>query len=571
MSLLQVNIESHDEGGVTLLHNLELAVNDGERLGLVGHNGCGKSTLLALLAGTKTPDVGVVRTQKGLRIAMVEQFIPGGLEECAALAAVLDASPGAPQSWQAEALLFQLGFDEARTQAPLRTLSGGQQTLVLFARTLLREPELLLLDEPSNHLDVASLLALEGRLRDYRGAFVIVSHDRRFLDRVTRETLFLRDQALVRIARPYSEARHRLDAMDEAARTARVAEDRRIDSLRRSAQRLAMWGRNFDNEDLSKRARSMHRRIERLETQRTFVTRGSPLSLSLELGASRSKLALAVEDVRVLHPGDAGTPLFAVPDMTLRSGDRAALLGDNGVGKSTFVRAIVEAAGREDGDASIRLSPQTRLGYFDQELAEVRGEVRLIEYVYKQVAGDRQAIQAALAGAGFDRTSRDKPLDVLSGGERARLLFTLISLRRPNFLILDEPTNHLDIEGREQMQAALAATSATLLITSHDRLFIETLANRFFLIADGVLLEMPSPDAFFSGDGDTHRAHRDTHRHDGDTHLPQALPDSEEARLTRLVELESRLEAMLERKPKFQKPAQIKRWREEIARLNEAL
>ena len=565
--LLQAAIHSHAEGGASLFEDLTLVVNTGERLGLVGHNGCGKTTLLALLSGTKIADDGEVRPRKGLRLAMVEQFIPRRLENVGALDAVLDASSEEHQVWRAKALLFQLGFEESSLSTPLAELSGGKQTLVLFARTMLGEPDLLLLDEPSNHLDLESLVALERRLLDFRGAFVIVSHDRRFLDRVTEETVFLRDRNIVRIRRPYSEARRRLDSMDEAARASRVAQDKRIENLRRSAQRMAQWGRDFDNEDLSKRAKAMRRRIERLEDQRTFVTSGSPLALSLDLGTSRSKLALNVEEAEVMHPGDPRTRLFHVPSLSLRNGDRAALLGQNGIGKSTFIRMIVDAAENESDASRIRLSPQTRLGYFDQELAEVTGQSSMIDFVLKRTPHDLQTVIAVLASAGFDEATRNKPLDVLSGGERARLLFAVISMLGPNLLILDEPTNHLDIEGREQIQAELAKTKATLLITSHDRLFTESLATRFFWIRDERLVEVPSPHAYFEAQQQRPASEKNASR----TQPPAASLASEDQVLERMVELETKLEAMLRRKPKFQKPDQIQRWRDEISRLGSAL
>ena len=563
--LLQATVNSHSEGGGRLFEDLTLTVNTGERLGLVGHNGCGKTTLLALLAGAKTADDGMVRPRKGLRLAMLEQFVPKRLERVGALEAVLDASLDEAQAWRAEALLFQLGFEESSLLTPLTELSGGKQTLVLFARTLLGEPDLLLLDEPSNHLDVESLVALERRLLDFRGAFVIVSHDRRFLDRVTEETLFMRDQAILRIRRPYSEARRRLDSMDEAARSLRAAQNKRIEALRRSAQRMAQWGRDFDNQDLSKRAKAMRKRIERLEDQRTFVTSGSPLDLSLDLGSSRSKLALHIEDAEVVHPGLPGTTLFQVPSLTLRNGDRAALLGQNGIGKSTFIRMIVNAATKEN-TSSIRLSPQTKLGYFDQELSQVRGKSTMIDFALKRVADDLQTVTAVLASVGFDEATRSKPLDVLSGGERARLLFAVVSMLSPNLLILDEPTNHLDIEGREQIQGELSKSNATLLITSHDRVFTESLATRFFWIRDERLQEVPSPDAYFEAQQVPAGRRRETTRN-----AFLDLPDSEDEVLERIVELESKVEAMLRRKPKFQKQDQIDYWRKELSDLNRAL
>ena len=561
--LLQAQIHSHQEGGATLFEGLELSLRHGERIGLVGHNGCGKSTLLALLAGTKTPDHGDIRARKALRLGMVEQFIPTRLEDAGVLDAVLDAAPRDGEVWRAQALLFQLGFDASSLDARLHELSGGKRTLVLFARTMLREPELMLLDEPSNHLDLESLVALERRLIDFSGALVIVSHDRRFLDRVTSETLFMRDHGVERVRCPYSQAKQRLDAKDEAARQARVAQDRRIDNLRRSAKRMALWGKDFDNESLSKRAKAMQKRVERLEAQRTFVSKGSPLSFLLDLDASKSKLALRVEETRVLHPGDREASLFAVRDMTLRTGDRVALLGENGVGKSSFIRMIVQAARSNENHNSIRLSPQTKLGYFDQELAEISGDLRVMEFVLKRVSLDAREVRALLANLGFDQASRNKPVSVLSGGERARLLFAIISMQRPNLLILDEPTNHLDIQGREEIEAELSATQASLLITSHDRQFTEALANRYFSIRDGELVEIPSLDVYYEAESGLHE----------ETNLAcEDGPDiSEDEALEQIVDLEAKIESMRRRKRKYQKPEQISKWQAQISRLNEVL
>ena len=565
--LIQVQIHSHREGGAVLFEGLQLSLRHGERIGLVGHNGCGKSTLLALLAGTKTPDDGEIRARKELRLGMVEQFIPKRLEDAGVLDAVLDAAPREGEVWRAQALLFQLGFDASSLDVRLDGLSGGKRTMVLFARTMLREPELMLLDEPSNHLDLESLVALERRLIDFPGALVIVSHDRRFLDRVTKETLFMRDHGVERVRRPYSQAKERLDAKDEAARQARVAQDRRIDSLRRSAKRMALWGRDFDNEALSKRAKAMQKRVQRLEEQRTFVSRGSPLSFLLDLDASKSKLALRVEETRVPHPGDRDTSLFAVRDMTLRTGDRVALLGENGVGKSSFIRMIVEATRSDEDHSSIRLSPQTKLGYFDQELAEIRSDTRVMDFVLRRVSLQSHEVRAMLANLGFDQASRNKPVSVLSGGERARLLFAVISMQRPNLLILDEPTNHLDIQGREEIEADLSATQATLLITSHDRQFTEALANRYFWIRDGELVEIPSLDVYYEAESQIELGFTEVETDS----IEEELEISEDDALEQIVELEASIESMLRRKPKYQKPEQISKWQARISRLNEML
>jgi ATPase subunit of ABC transporter with duplicated ATPase domains len=563
--LLQARDLCQSAGERMLFSGLELVVNEGDRIGLVGHNGSGKSTLLGLLAGAAAADAGEVQRRRGLRLSRVEQFLPESLSRTGLLDAV--AARGAPEErWRAEVLLGEFGFGLDAFEQPVGSLSGGQQNRLMFARALMSEPELLLLDEPTNHLDLATLVVFERALTAFAGAFVLVSHDREFLDAVTGQTAFLRDGRLYRFAMPYSHARYALAEADEAAARARKAEEAQIERLRTSAKRLAEWGRNYDSEKFARRARSMARRVERLESDRTFVSDGSPLELSLDLGEARSRQALAVEDLDV---DVAGRQLFHVDELILRPGDRVALLGHNGVGKTTFVRALVAAL--DGADPRIRFSPQTRLGYYDQELDEVSGAGSLMDFAVDRTRRDEQSVRNALIHAGFAFPEHGKRVAELSGGERARLLFLVLSLNAPNFLVLDEPTNHIDIDGREALEAQLADSGATLLITSHDRRFLNTVASRYLWIRDGVVVEETGPEGFFasapeSGGG---RPEPETANAAGTSATP--AEGDEEAALARIVELEELLSADLARKPKHQKPELQAGWRAELQSLYDRL
>lgn len=545
--LVQINKLHHTLGGKELFTGLDLAINEGDRIGLVGHNGSGKTTLLSLLSGEAQPEHGEVQWRRGLRIKAVEQFLPAALAGRSAVAAV------GGERWQAESILTALGFSAEALEFPVGDLSGGQQNRLMFARALVNAPDLLLLDEPTNHLDLATIVKFEEQLVTIRSAFVLVSHDRAFLDAVTSRTLVVRDQRTYSFTGGYSQAQQNLLHMDEAAARTRAAEERKIEAVRASAKRLSIWGKVYDNEKFSRRAKSMELRVDRMEGQRTFVTRGSPLTLSVDAGTTRARETVRIEELDVTV---ADTVLFRIERLLIRPGERVALLGHNGVGKSTFIRSLVGCDPDGDG-AGIRLGPQTRLGYYDQELDEVKGADTMLRYVAERVSLSEEQLRRRLINTGFPYPDHGKRIDMLSGGERARLLFVVLSINKPNFLILDEPTNHIDIEGKEQLEDQLVDGGAALLITSHDRRFIETVSDRFVWICDGRLQELTDPREFFLS-GEVSAETRE---------LARPGPAGDADLLDRIVALEGKLKADRARKPKFQKPLRQSEWERELEML----
>jgi ATPase subunit of ABC transporter with duplicated ATPase domains len=558
-TLLQARGVTHSVGVRSLFSDLSFTVGAGARIALVGHNGCGKTTLLDLLAGARKPDSGEIIVRRGLVVGRVEQFLPQTAVQLSVVDAVRStpAASSPPPRWRAEALLLELGITTAAFELPAGALSGGQQNRLMFARAVIAEPDLLLLDEPTNHLDLATLRVFEAFLGAYRGGIVLVSHDRAFLDTVSDTTWFLRDGAISCFDLPFSAARAALAEADDAALRTRSAEERKIDALRASAKRLATWGRVYDNEKFAKRAKSMEKRVERMEEGRTFVTSGSPLDLSLDLAAVRSKEIVRVEHLRVTPREAPAQLLFEIDSLLVRPGERIALLGANGVGKSTFIRALIGAA-RGSDTPGIRLSPQVQLGYYDQELDETASDESLVGFVTARVDASDDLVRRRLINAGFAYRDHDKALARMSGGERARALFVVLSMRAPNFLILDEPTNHIDIEGKEQLEQQLTSSNATVLITSHDRRFLDAVAQRFLWIYQGRLIEVNDPVAFYEAPESVHAP---------DTIREAPPPVKQGDVLTRIVELEALLEADRARKARFQKPELQRQWQEEIARL----
>ena len=570
-TFIQTSLLGQQAGEKTLFATLNLTIKRGDRIGLSGHNGCGKSTLLAILAGRLAPDQGQVHVNAGCRIATVEQHLPESLYDETLLSALLCLLPPDErphQGYRAERLLQQLGLPASLFEQPVGALSGGQQNSLLLARAMLNEPDLLLLDEPSNHLDLAGQQLLEQFLSGCRQSFVIISHDRRLLDAVTNRTLFLRDRQLLSFALPFSRARQALAAQDAAAAERFANEQVKIDQLRRSAKRLATWGRDHDNEDLCRKAKSMEKRIERLENERTEVNRGSPLALNMQTRAARSKQLLAAESWQVSTPD--GRALLTVDSLVLRPGDRLALLGANGCGKTSTIAALVRAHEQGAQTPALRLNPQLSIGYYDQLQHRLNGDWSLAEALRRQTVADEGQIKQALIKAGFAYGDHQRRVDSLSGGERARLMFQQIWLQRPNLQIFDEPTNHLDIEGREALEAQLRESEASAIITSHDRHFIEAVCNRFVLIDDGALVELHGvPDWSQLAMALPETGDRADTRPEAASAAPDV--DDEDGWLARLCDLENRLAADCRRKPKHQKPAKQQQWRREIARLQEKL
>ncbi len=590
--LLSVRGLHHTAGTKPLFQSLSVAISKGDKIGLNGHNGCGKSTLLKILAGSIIADEGELSRRSGLRLALVEQFVPEALLPVTLEAAVQQQLPEAErdsEGFRAALMLSRLGFRDNDLALEVRDLSGGQLNRLMLARALVTEPDLVLFDEPSNHMDLATLSLLERFLaEDINCAFLLVSHDRALLDAVTTRTLILRDERLYAFDMPFSAARQALTETDIAAAAARADEEKKIARLRASAKRLAVWGKVYDNEKLARKAKTMEKRVARLEQAKTFVSSGSGLALSLDARETRANRMLLVEDFVVSPPGASEVSLFHIDELVIRPGDRIALLGHNGCGKTSLITHLLGAYERakQNGEsgAHIRYSPQADVGYYDQNLEAVDGRdgKTLLEYLRQETRVQEATLRNSLINAGFPYADHDRAVRVLSGGERARLRFLALRLNRPNFLVMDEPTNHIDIEGREELEQQLAESGATLFMTSHDRRFIDNVATRFLLVEQGELKELMEPEVFYGAmaeadsfaeaagySGDAAPASGTAATAAAGAVLGEAR--DEDVLLERIVELEQLLAADQGRRPKFQKPKLQAAWREEIEALTQQL
>ena len=481
MSLISVSNVSYSLGEKILFDKLSFAINPAERTALVGLNGAGKSTLLSILSGELEADEGVVARRSGVVIEHVPQLMPTQLRGVTLFEALSHKIPEALRYEGSEYLIDQrlraAGFQPKQYRQPLGTLSGGEANRALMARALMSEPDLVLLDEPTNHMDIKQVAAFERFvLEELLVAVLIVSHDRALLDAVTSHTLFLRDKRIYAFNLQFSEARKALRASDAAAVERRRSEERELDRLRESAKRLAEWGKVYSNEKFSYRAKSMQKRIEKLEDQVTEVSQGRRGNVSLDTIPGNSGFVVEINDFVIRAP--QGHSLSYIDRLAVRRGERLAVTGQNGCGKSTFLKALVAQLSGETRVPNIRYNPSAKLGYYDQELSHFAPGERIAAAVQKRCSLASQQITVELVTAGFEYARHTSLISTLSGGEKARLTFLLLKLIRPHLLILDEPTNHLDLEGIEQLEDSLTAGNNTVIFVSHDRTFLERVATR---------------------------------------------------------------------------------------------
>ena len=549
-----------------LFNDLSFTLKKGDRIGLIGYNGCGKSTLLQVLDGTLTPNSGSVSRANHCLLARVEQHLPDALLSQPLLQVVLEKlAPGERDSlrWQAERLLAEMGFTVQQTQQQAATLSGGQHTRLLLARALIQQPDLLLLDEPGNHLDLPTLLWLESFLQTWQGSFVVVSHDNLLLDAVTNTSWILRDKTLHAFSLPCSAARRALEEQDASDALRHKAEQKEIDRVAASAKRLAIWGRVYDNEDLARKAKQMERQVSRLKDSQTELTAGTPWRLEVHGDAVRADRLLEMENIPV--PPAPGLPaLFTTGVARLQSGDRVAIMGRNGGGKSSLLRLLWWQMQQPASEAGLRLHPRLHAGYYDQTLHQLADEASLLEAL-EPFEPSPETRKRALISAGFGWARHGQKVSTLSGGERSRLLFVGLSLASYSLLLLDEPTNHLDMEGKEALAATLREYPGGLLLVSHDRQLISQSCNRFWLIDEDGLSEWHDVDEVYP------RLRGNERLQSPATQTPPqatTVDDLQEGLLERLVMLEQLLADDLQRKPKHQKPQLQAQWRQEIEEIN---
>ena len=538
--LLQAAAVAYAHGGNHVLAGVSLEIRRGDRLALIGANGSGKSTLFRLLARDLQPQSGAVTAARGATVGMLAQDSaldpastvrdavalaagdPTALEaeiaalerrlgdaaDDAELTAILDAHAaaldklergGASDNAEADAVLAGLGIPPARWDEPVGRLSGGEKKLVGLARLLLEAPEVLLLDEPDNHLDFAGKAWLEARVRAHgeRGAVVLISHDRRFIDRTATRIVELERGAIESFPGTYAAFHAAKRASRERAAELRELEEREFKKLKASAEQLTQWARQ--NPKFAPRAENMRRKLaeERERLERTPKPLLDGRRIEVAFGAERGGAQVLVAAGLARAYGER--QVFAPFDLTIRHGEGVGLVGPNGAGKTTLFKTIL---GQEPPSAgTLRLGPSVVVGYYAQEQETLDLRVTPLETVRKLKPLTEQEAIGFLGSYLFTRDDMLNQIGNLSGGERSRLQVACLILRGANFLLLDEPTNNLDIPSVEALEEALLAFLATgqgaLLAISHDRAFLDAVCGRIVELDGGLVRDYPGGFSFY--------------------------------------------------------------------------
>ena len=492
-------------GGVQVLDHASLVVQRRQKVGVVGANGAGKSSLIALLLGELDPDRGDVELPAGIATATIAQEAPSGdillidyvvsgdpriasirtrlagaeargdTDSEAAAHADLEAIHGYSAEADASRILRGLGFAPGDESRKLDALSGGWRMRAALARTLAAPSDLLLLDEPTNHLDLDAIVWLEVWLRRYTGTLLLISHDREFLDPIVDRVALVRGGRISVYTGNYSAF--------ERLRAAEIEHSRRTaERGQRERARMEAFVERFRYK--ASKARQAQSRLKALERMQVIAPLHSQKRFAFDFFEPERSPRPVVKIEAASFGYDDRTVLSAV-SMTLAPGDRIALLGANGMGKSTLLRGI---AGRLAlGAGSVEHSPYARIGYFAQHRLEQLDPYRTpLELVRDVVPGMReQEMRDFLGGFGFAHAPATRRVAPLSGGEKTRLALALLILERPNLLLLDEPTNHLDLDMRHALATALQSFSGALVLVSHDRHLLRLVSDSLWLVADG--------------------------------------------------------------------------------------
>ncbi len=499
-----------------ILDGVSFTLSEKERIGFIGANGEGKTTLLRLMAGSLSPDEGKIYKKGGLKIGWLEQngglesdktvyeemrsvfgqvygwigrlreteqklaSVPYGGEQYRELSSKyeqLERAVAAADGYNADVriktVLNGMGFADMYDQK-ISTMSGGEKTRLKLCRLLLEEPELLFLDEPTNHLDVQTLFWLEDYLKEYRGAIFTVSHDRYFLDAVVGKIFELENKKVTAFRGNYS--KYKILKAEKYEHDLKEYE-RQQEEI---AQLKDYVARNIVRATTAKSAQSRVKKLESMELLEKPLPPPKPPKFSFDTVEKSEERALSVTGLSL---SAGGKTLLRDASFEVRRGEKIAIVGENGTGKSTLIRALVQKR-----DPAVRWGRFNKIGYYDQENADLDPEETVLGALWHKHTGMTQTqVRALLARAKLDDEDMEKKVKSLSGGERAKLSLVLLEALCANFLVLDEPTNHLDLPARESLESALKAFDGTLLFVSHDRYFIQGLADKIIEIGEGNL------------------------------------------------------------------------------------
>ncbi|MFS0674418.1 ABC-F family ATP-binding cassette domain-containing protein [Ornithinibacillus sp. 179-J 7C1 HS] len=514
MIIMQLNDLSKSFGAEEILANIKIEIKDKDRIAIVGRNGAGKSTLLKIMAGEMTYDTGELIKPKDLTIGYLSQHT--GLESTntiwnemlevfqdliqqekklrsleAKMADVHQLDPPEAQKLLAEydrlqqdfetnggysyeseikAVLAGLNFLDFDDQTPINELSGGQKTRLALGKLLLKKPNLLILDEPTNHLDIETLSWLEKYLTGYPGAVVIVSHDRYFLDKTVSIVYEISRHRTKKYHGSYSDFLHQKALNFEQEMKEFEKQQTEIKKMEDFIQR------NLVRASTTKRAQSRRKQLEKMDRIDRPLGDESSASITFEITKRTGNDVLKIKDLAFRYD-EEGEPIFKDVDFDVSRGESIALVGPNGVGKTTLLKNILGKLSPSDGQ--IQIGTNVQIGYYDQEQANLSSHKTVLNELWDEYPHvNEKDIRTVLGNFLFSGDDVLKPVQSLSGGEKARLALAKLRMQKANLLILDEPTNHLDIDSKEVLEAALIDFPGTIVFVSHDRYFINKIADK---------------------------------------------------------------------------------------------
>ncbi|ARJ13569.1 MULTISPECIES: ABC-F family ATP-binding cassette domain-containing protein [Staphylococcus] len=514
MILLQLNDISKSFDGEDIFTNVDFEIKTGERIGIVGRNGAGKSTLMKLIAGVEDYDHGHISKIKNLTIGYLtqqmtlnseatvfeemakpfthlknmEQLIKQEtdwlaqhgndyesldyqqhMERYESLSSQFEHQDGYQYESKIKTILHGLNFTETDFDRPINDFSGGQKTRLSLAQMLLNNPDLLLLDEPTNHLDMETTQWLEDYLKYFQGAIVIISHDRYFLDKIVTQVY---DVALGEVKHYVGNYERFIEQRDQYYQKRMQEYQKQQDEIKRLETFVDKNITRASTSGMAKSRRKMLEKMERIDKP-MLDARSANMQFSFERNTGND--VMHINNLLIGY----STPITKEINIEITKGDHIAVIGPNGVGKTTLIKTIANKQEKLGG--SVTFGANLQIGYYDQKQAEFKSNKTILNYLWDQYPNmNEKDIRAVLGRFLFVQEDVKKIINDLSGGEKARLQLALLMLQRDNVLILDEPTNHLDIDSKEMLEQALQNFEGTIIFISHDRYFINQLANKVF-------------------------------------------------------------------------------------------
>lgn len=500
-------------GGNTIFSNISFSVPDNARIGLVGPNGAGKTTLLKIMTGQQEPTSGQFTINKGFKVGYIAQenaldedktiwdemltVFDNLIEKNKRITKMQEQIAEHPEdedllqrydqlaydfeqeggfTYQAEikSILNGFNFKENTWQKVIGTLSGGEKTRLAFVKLLLQKPPVLLLDEPTNYLDLDTLDWLEAFLKNYQGAIITVSHDQYFLDHLANQIFELNFGKLTTFKGNYSQYVKERELMNNQQEAAYEKQQEKIKKEEEFIQK------NLVRASTTKRAQSRRKALDKMERIKPPKHK-QKVRINFTSDRPSGKEVLIAKDLTIGYPDKT---MVSDIDFQVNKNDRVAIIGPNGIGKSTLLKTIMKKIEPKDG--SIKYGASLDIGYYDQELQSLDPSKTVLDTIWdRHKTMPEKDVRSILASFLFTAEDIDKTVGQLSGGQKARLTLTVLSLEKDNFLLMDEPTNHLDIEAKEVLEQALDTYDGTLLFVSHDRYFINELANKIISVRNG--------------------------------------------------------------------------------------